>query len=248
MKRPAYFYRIQHNKMDNRDNINQYDLVEVIQVPEEYEGVIDIGDMGVVVEKYDDEHFEIESVKSGGSYQWLETLNIKHIRLRSRDPYSPWMEKSLTDKPIMQKSIILGIALGAIFGGLIGAGFGAIKMTLNGILVGLVIGLILGVITGALTAALTVKTAGTTGGIGVGYFTGMLFGGVFGMILGALIPTSLRISARTEGLPMLDALMLGRFETAMLTSFLLSILGAMVGTWVGGKNLVPRNLKEKYRP
>lgn len=235
MRRLAYFYRIQHDKMDNLDNINQYDLVEVTHVPEEYEGVIDIGDIGVVVEKYDDENFEIECVNPGGSYKWLETLNIEYVRLRSKDPYNPWIEKSLTDKPIMQKSIILGMVLGAI------------TATLNGILVGLVMGLILGVITGALTAALTVKTAGTTGGIGVGYFTGMLFGGVFGMSLGALIPTSLRMSASTEGLPVLDALVLGRLETAMLTGFLLSILGTMVGTWVGGKNLVPRNLKERYR-
>jgi hypothetical protein len=234
--------------MDNRDTINQYDLVEVIEVPEEYEGVIDIGDIGVVVEKKDEENFEIECVEPGGSYKWLETLNSKCVRLRSKDPYNPWIEKSLAEKPIMQKSIILGIALGAIFGGLIGAGFGAIAMTLNGLLIGLVIGVMLGIITGALTAALTVKTAGTTGGIGVGYFTGMLFGGVFGMIVGALIPASLRMSAHTEGLPVLDALMLGRFETAMLISFLLSILGTMVGTWVGGKNLVPRNLKERYRP
>jgi hypothetical protein len=233
--------------MDTRDNINQYDLVEVIDVPEEYEGLIDIGDIGVVVEKYDDENFEIESVEPGGSYKWLETLNINYVRLRSKDPYNPWIEKSLTEKPIMQQSIILGSALGAIFGGLMGAGFGAITMNLNGTLIGLVIGLILGMISGALTAALTVKTAGTTGGIGVGYFTGMLFGGVFGMIVGALFPTSLRMSARTEGLPVLDALMLGRFETAMLASFLLSILGTIVGTWVGGKNLVPRNLKERYR-
>ena len=63
--------------MDNCNNINQYDLVEVIQVPEEYEGVIDIGDIGVVVEKYDDENFEIECVKPGGSYKWLETLKYQ---------------------------------------------------------------------------------------------------------------------------------------------------------------------------
>ena len=234
--------------MDNHEDINQYDLVEIIQVPEKHEGVIDIGDVGVVVEKYDDENFEVECVQAGGSYKWLETLNIKYVRLRSRDPYNPWIEKSLTDKHIMQKSILLGIAIGAGFGGLIGAGFGAITLTLNGILVGLVIGLILGVATGFLTAALTVKTAGTTGGIGVGYFTGMLFGGVFGMVIGMLIPTSLRMSAHTEDLPMLDALMMGRFETAVLASFLLSILGTMVGAWTGGKNLVPRNLKERYRP
>jgi hypothetical protein len=234
--------------MDKLEEIDQYDLVEIIQVPEKYVGVINIGDVGVVVEKYDDENFQVECVQPGGSYKWLEMLNIGYIRLRSKDPYDPWIKELLTDQPLMQKSIFLGMVIGAMFGGLIGVGLGAITETLNGILVGLVIGLILGVISGALTAALTVKTAGTTGGIGVGYFTGMLFGGVFGMILGALIPTSLRMSASTEGLPVLDALMLGRLETAILTGFLLSILGAMVGTWVGGKNLVPRNLNERYRP
>jgi hypothetical protein len=235
-------------EMDNHYNIDQYDVVEIIQVPEKLEGVIDIGDVGVVVKKHDDENFEVECIQPGASYKWLETLNIKYVRLRSKDPYDPWIKKSLTDPPLMQKSIFLGMMIGATFGALIGVGFGVITMTFNGILVGLIIGLVLGVVTGALTAALTVKTAGTTGGIGVGYFTGTLFGGVFGMIVGALIPTSLRTSARTEGLPMFDALMMGRFETAMLTGFLLSILGAMVGTWVGGKNLVPRNLKERYRP
>jgi hypothetical protein len=234
--------------MHNHEEIDQYDLVEIIQVPEKYVGVINIGDVGVVVEKYDDENFQVECVQPGGSYKWLEMLNISYIRLRSKDPYDPWIKKSLTDQPLMQKSIFLGMVIGATFGALIGAGFGAITMTLNGILVGFVIGLVLGVVTGALTAALTVKTAGTTGGIGVGYFTGMLFGGVFGMSIGALIPTSLRMSADTEGLPMLDALMMGRFETAMLTGFLLSILGTIVGTWIGGKNLIPRNLKERYRP
>ena len=227
--------------MENRDNINQYDLVEVTRVPEEYRGVIDIGDIGVVVEKYDDENFEIECVNPGGSYKWLETLNIKYVRLRSKDPYNPWIEKSLTDKPIMKKSIILGVALGASFGALIGVGLGAITRSLNGILIGLVIGLLLGMVTGALTAALTVKTAGTAGGIGIGYFTGMLFGGVFGMFLGALIPASLRMRAHTEGLPVLDALMMGRFETAVLASFTLSILATIVGVWIGGKNLVSWN-------
>jgi hypothetical protein len=234
--------------MDSDETIGPYDLVEVIQVPEERRGLIDIGDIGVVVEKYNDENFEVECLQPGGSTKWLEKLNIRYIRLRSKDPYHPWVEKSLTETSIMQKSIMLGAAIGAIFGGLIGAGLGAITMTLSGILVGLTIGLMVGAVTGALTAALTVKTAGTTGGIGVGYFTGMVFGGAFGTILGALIPTSLRMSAGTEGLPVLDALVLGRFETAMLIGFPLSILGTIVGTWVGGKNLVPRNLKERYRP
>lgn len=224
--------------MDNHDKINQYDLVEIIQVPERLEGVIEIGDIGVVVKKYDDRHFEVECLQPGGSYKWLKLLNIRYVRLRSKDPFSSWVKKSLRDISITQASITLGVAIGAIFGALIGAGLGAITKNLNGILIGLVIGLILGVVTGALTAALTVKTAGMTGGIGVGYFTGMLFGGVFGMLLGALIPTSLRMSAHTEGLPLLDALTMGSFETAVLASFLLSILATIVGVWIGGKNLV----------
>ena len=233
--------------MDNRDKINQYDLVEIIRVPEKLEGVIDIGDIGVVVEKYDAENFEIECIQPGGSYKWLKPLNIKYVKLKSKDPFSVWAKKSLTDKSLTKPSITLGALIGAIFGVLIGGGLGAITKSLNGILIGLVIGLILGVVTGALTAALTVKTAGTTGGIGVGYFTGMVFGGVFGMILGALIPTSLRMRAHTEGLPMLDALMIGSFETAILTGFLLSILATIVGVWIGGKNFIPRDLKERYR-
>lgn len=144
---------------------------------------------------------------------------------------------------ILQKSIRLGALIGAIFGGLIGGGFGAITSTLNGILAGLVLGLGLGIVTGVITAALTVKTAGTTGGVGVGAYVGMAFGAVFGMILGLLIPTSLRLSADTGGLPVLDALAMGRFETALLASFLLSIHATIVGAWIGGKNLLPRDLR-----
>jgi hypothetical protein len=223
---------------DNSDQINQYDLVEVIRVPERLEGVIEIGDIGVVVKKYDDKNFEVECVEQGGSHKWLKSLNIRYVRLRSKDPFSDWAKKALADKSIIQTSIPLGVVIGAIFGALIGVGLGAITKSINGIFIGLVIGLLLGMVTGALTAALTVKTAGTTGGIGVGYFTGMLFGGVFGMLLGALIPASLRMRAHTEGLPLLDALMMGRFETAVLASFTLSILATIVGVWIGGKNLV----------
>jgi hypothetical protein len=228
-------------KTDNHDKINQYDFVEIIQVPEQYKDVMDIGDIGVVVEKYDDRNFKVECLQPGGSYKWLNLLNIRYIRLRSKDPFSSWAKKSLREKSITETSITLGLAVGAIFGALIGAGLGAITKSLNGILIGLVIGLILGMVTGTLTAALTVRTAGTTGGIGVGYFTGMLFGGVFGMLLGALIPTSLRMMAHTEGLPLLDALMAGSFQTAVLASFLLSILATIVGVWIGGKNLVSEN-------
>jgi hypothetical protein len=65
------------------------------------------------------------------------------------------------------------------------------------------------------------------------------------MILGALIPTSLRMRAHTDGLPVLDALALGRFETAILFGFLVSILDTIVGVWIGGKNSDPRNLKRQ---
>ncbi len=145
---------------------------------------------------------------------------------------------------LIQTSIFFGGLLGAIFGAVIGAAFGAITTTLNGIVVGLTIGLGLGVFTGTLTAALTARTAGTTGGVSVGAYTGMALGGVLGMLIGALVPTSVRMSANTQGMPVLDALALGRFETAMLTSFLLSILGTIVGAWVGGRNLIPRRLKK----
>jgi hypothetical protein len=230
--------------ISKRARIDQYDLVELVLVPEEYQGVMELGDVGVVVEKYDEKNFEVECVQAGGYSKWLATLNVKHVRLRSKDPYNAWANKSF-NKSLIQKSIRLGIVIGAGFGSLIGAGFGAIIMTLNGILVGAGVGAILGILTGVPAAALTAKIAGTSGGIGVGYFIGMMFGGIYGVLLGALIPPSLRMMADTEGLPVLDALMLGRFETAMLSGFLLSILATIVGAWVGQENLVPRDLENK---
>lgn len=234
--------------MDNLSGIDQYDLVEIIQVPTEYQGIINIGDIGTVVEKYDDENFEVECIQPDDSCKWLVTLNIQDIRLKSKDPFSRWAQRSLPDQSITQPSITLGAIIGATLGALVGGGLGAITRSLNGVLIGLIVGLLLGVVTGALTAALTVKTAGTTGGVAVGYFTGLLFGGVFGMTVGALIPTSLRMSAHTEGLPVLDSLVTGRFEAATLIAFPLSILATVVGVWVGAKNFIPRNLKERYRP
>jgi hypothetical protein len=234
--------------MDSHEKISEYDIVEIIQVPEQYEGVIEIGEIGVVVEKYDQENFEVECIRPRDDCKWLVRLNCRFIRLKSTDPYRPWIKKSLSGKPIMQTSIIWGAVTGGLSGALVGAGLGAITERFNGILFGLGLGLLLGIVTGVLTAALTVKTAGTTGGVGVGYYTGAIFGGIFGVVLGALIPTSLRMHAHTEGLPVLDALAIGRFETAMLAGFLLSTLATIVGVWVGGRNFVPRNLKERYRP
>jgi len=63
---------------------------------------------------------------------------------------------------------------------------------------------------------------------------------VLGGFLGVLIPESVRMSANTQQSPMLDALTAGRFETAVLVSFLLCVLGTAVGAWVAGRNFVPR--------
>lgn len=69
-----------------QEPIDQFDLVEVIAVPEKHIGIIDIGDIGVVVEIDDNESFEIECVRPDGSYKWLETLNIKYVRLKQKIP------------------------------------------------------------------------------------------------------------------------------------------------------------------
>lgn len=68
------------------ERIDQYDLVEVILVPEKHEGIIDVGDIGVVVEIDDNESFEIECIRPDGSYKWLEILNSKYIRLKQKIP------------------------------------------------------------------------------------------------------------------------------------------------------------------
>ena len=105
--------------MAGRKKINQYDVIEVIDVPEKLRGVIEIGDIGTVVEKYDDRNFEVECILPGGGTKWLATLPIKYIRLKTKDPYDRWIKTSLL-KPMMQKIILFGAVLGAIAGGLIG--------------------------------------------------------------------------------------------------------------------------------
>lgn len=227
------------------ETIHEYDLVEVIRVPAELEGVIDVGDIGVVIEKYNDDNFEIECVEPGGSYKWLEPLNIEYIRLKSRDPFRSWTKSARFDRSLLRTSVIWGAVIGGLSGAVVGAGLGAITRQLNTLLVGLAIGLLLGVLTGAITGALTVRTAGTTGGVGTGYYTGMIFGGVFGILLGALIPDAWRMSIHTEGLPVLDAFVMGRFQTSILMGFVFSILDTIVGVWIGGKNFVARTLQKE---
>lgn len=141
----------------------------------------------------------------------------------------------------MRQSIALGAKIGGISGALIGALLGGLTGSLGGILSGGLIGLVPAAVTGALTAALTVKIAGTAGGIGVGYFTGMLFGALFGMLLGILIPIAWWTEILARALPMLEGLVVSRFETVMHVSFLFAVLAAIVGVWVGGKNMVVEN-------
>ena len=120
---------------------------------------------------------------------------------------------------MMKSSIILGSLIGAGVGALTMGGLGAITKSLNGILIGLVIGIVLGVDDRCSDRRVDRQNGWYDGRNWRWIFTGMLFGGVFGMLLGALIPASLRMRAHTEGLPVLDALMMGRFETAMLARF-----------------------------
>lgn len=145
---------------------------------------------------------------------------------------------SIISQPIMRKSISLGAKIGGISGALIGALLGGLTGSFSGILSGLLIGFVPAAVTGALTAALTVKVAGTTGGIGVGYFTGMLFGALFGMLLGILIPVAWWTEILATALPILEGLVVSRFETVMHVSFLFAVLAAIVGVWIGGKNMI----------
>src|SRR5262245_57517877 len=116
--------------MEDREKISQYDLVEIIQVPEKLQGVIDVGDTGVVAEKYDEKTFVIECLQPGCSYKWLKPLSSKYIRLKSKDPFSIWAQKSLAEKSIVKPSMILGTFIGAVSGTLIGGGLGAITKSL----------------------------------------------------------------------------------------------------------------------
>lgn len=150
----------------------------------------------------------------------------------------------LENKELYLKSSIFGAMIGAGFGILIGALTGALTSSWDGIQFGTTVGVILGLLTGALTGALTVRVAGRTGGVSTGAYTGMLFGAVLGGVLGIFIPNSFRASVAVLHILVLDVLTQGRFETTVLLSFQVSILGTMVGAWVGGRNLKPRDLNK----
>jgi hypothetical protein len=141
------------------------------------------------------------------------------------------------------KSSIFGAGLGLGFGVLIGAITGALSVSWNGIQFCASAGGVIGVFAGAITGALVVRTAGSTGGVSIGAYTGMLFGAFFGGMLGIFIPASFRASVAALDILLLKVLTQGWFETAVLLSFLVSILCTIVGAWVGGRNLKAREKK-----
>lgn len=150
----------------------------------------------------------------------------------------------MANKDLYLKSSIFGAVLGVGFGTLIGALTGILSVSWDGILFCAVAGFILGAPTGALTGALVVWTTGRTGGVSTGAYTGMVFGAVFGGALGIFIPDAFRASVAALHILVLDVLTQGRFETAILLSFLTSITATMVGAWIGGRNLKPRDLNK----
>lgn len=147
----------------------------------------------------------------------------------------------LDDKPLYSQSTIFGSGLGAAIGLLLGAATGALSASWEGVRFGAMAGILFGLLTGAMTGALTVRMAGRTGGVSTGAYTGMLFGALLGGAMGIFIPDSFRASVSALGVLELQVLAQGRFEAAVLLSFLLSCIATMVGAWVGGRNLKPRD-------
>jgi hypothetical protein len=149
----------------------------------------------------------------------------------------------LENKELILKSSIFGAGLGLGFGLLIGIITGSLSASWSGVLFGAIAGAMLGLLTGSLTGALTVWTAGHTGGVSSGAYTGMVFGALLGGVLGIFIPDSFRTGIADLNILLLQVLTQGRFETAVLLSFLNTLIATMVGSWIGGRNLIKRNLK-----
>jgi hypothetical protein len=141
------------------------------------------------------------------------------------------------------KSIFFGAWLGALVGAILGGGSGAVSGEWNGVLAGAILGAVNGAFTGALTGWLTVRAAGTTGGVSVGAYTGMAAGAFLGLVVGIFLPESFRLLVLEMDALILNVVFSGRFEAAILFSFLNSVLATAVGAWVGGRNLKPRVLK-----
>ncbi|HQV63653.1 MAG TPA: hypothetical protein PKV19_06590 [Anaerolineales bacterium] len=139
-----------------------------------------------------------------------------------------------------QQSAVFGGILGEITGAIMGTLTGAITMNLTGILMGFTAGVMLGALAGSLIGIAVSQTAGSNGGPSIGAFTGMVLGPILGTIIGLFIPDSIRMSASTLQIPVLNAITSSRFETVSLFAFLFCILGTLVGVWVSGKNYKPQ--------
>ena len=141
---------------------------------------------------------------------------------------------------LTQQSAVFGGILGEITGAIMGTLTGAITMNLTGILMGFTAGVMLGALAGSLIGIAVSQTAGRNGGPSIGAFTGMVLGPILGTIIGLFIPDSIRMSASTLQIPVLNAITSSRFETVSLFAFLFCILGTLVGVWVSGKNYKPQ--------
>jgi len=142
-----------------------------------------------------------------------------------------------------KQSALFGGILGEVAGAILGTATGALTMDLTGILLGFTAGIIIGAVSGTLIGLIVSRLAGISGGAGVGAYAGMGIGAVLGMMFGLMIPESVRLSANTMNIPVLNALTSSRFETVSLFAFLVCILGTLVGVWVGGRNYRPRAIR-----
>jgi hypothetical protein len=162
------------------------------------------------------------SISKGETHSWSQAKNTDYSNTKAK-------------VDLTQQSALYGGILGEVTGALIGALTGALTMNLTGTLLGFTAGIMLGALAGLIIGLIVSRVAGTSGGASIGAYSGMASGAALGVVTGLLIPESLRMSAKTLP-PLLNVLLSSRFETVALFGFLLCILGAMVGVWVGGRN------------
>lgn len=151
----------------------------------------------------------------------------------------------MNTQPLYKKSIIFGASIGTAFGALVGAITGSLSLTWYGVLYCLAWGAGIGLVTGIVVSILAVRTAGDSGGVSYGAYAGMLAGAVIGGVFGAFIPDSFRAAIISLDNLILSVLAEGRFAIGVLMSFLVCLVGTMVGSWVAGRNFIPRDVKKK---
>jgi len=165
------------------------------------------------------------SISKRNERAWSQTQEIAHSKTVVVD--------------LTRQSAMFGAIIGEIAGALIGIATGALTMNLTAILMGFTAGILLGALTGSVIGIVVARLAGTSGGPSIGAFAGMGLGALLGTAFGLLIPDSIRMSAGTLQITLLNVITASRFETVSFFAFLLCILGAVVGVWVSGKNYRP---------